>query len=540
MLFALLTALICVALSRPDRLGLVRAYVQDAGLDSWIQSERTIARQRIGRNIGPILGAGEGLIVASPSWGQYQDEPDYYYTWTRDAALTISTLLADFLPTPYLTPWNFAPQKYNMSEGDVRLEPLLREYVNGQASLQVVQNPSGNLFTGGLSEPKFHVDGTAFTGAWGRPQRRDGPALRALALIPYAHYLLDRAWPTDITYVLKHLWDPHSLREQGSVIKNDLEEVGGSWSKSGFDLWEELNGYHLFTLLVSYRALQAGSILARRLNDTGAADYYISQSKTLATYLPDFLTPEYWTANLPSNHIFTNKSTTGTPAKSPEKRSLEVKSRGYFPLRRDRTGLDCAFLLSLIHAGGDILPVSAPESLETVWKYVKSFEGIYQINQGSWTNGWAVGRYAEDVYNGVGIGQGNPWFICTFSTAQVLYSAQSDFHSQGSIQVSNTTVDVWADILGVPSATLNHTAIWKAGSSDGMFDRATKALIAVGDAYMDVGKKYAVGGRMKEEIDRHDGHEVGARDLTWSYASFLSAARARDLARSIITNPSKR
>jgi hypothetical protein len=26
----------------------------------------------------------------------------------------------------------------------------------------------------------------------------DGPALRALAMIPYAHFLLDRGWPADI------------------------------------------------------------------------------------------------------------------------------------------------------------------------------------------------------------------------------------------------------------------------------------------------------------------------------------------------------
>ena len=28
-------------------------------------------------------------------------------------------------------------------------------------------------------------------------------------------------------------------------------------------------------------------------------------------------------------------------------------------------------------------------------------------------------------------------------------------------------------------------------------------------------------------ISRYDGSQVGARDLTWSYASFIEAARAR-------------
>jgi glucoamylase len=69
---------------------------------------------------------------------------------------------------------------------------------------------------------------------------RDGPALRALAMIPYAHYLLDRGWPADIAYVEDKLYNPTTLRQAGSVIKNDLEEVGGGWWLESFDLWEEV------------------------------------------------------------------------------------------------------------------------------------------------------------------------------------------------------------------------------------------------------------------------------------------------------------
>jgi glucoamylase len=68
----------------------------------------------------------------------------------------------------------------------------------------------------------------------------DGSALRALALIPYANFLLDRDYHTDIDYVSRHLYDPAKLRELGKVIKNDLEEVGGGWWNPGFDLWEEV------------------------------------------------------------------------------------------------------------------------------------------------------------------------------------------------------------------------------------------------------------------------------------------------------------
>ena len=33
---------------------------------------------------------------------------------------------------------------------------------------------------------------------------------------------------------------------------------------------------------------------------------------------------------------------------------------------------------------------------------------------------------------------------------------------------------------------------------------------------------------MSEQFSRYDGYQKGARDLTWSYASFLTAKWARD------------
>lgn len=74
--------------------------------------------------------------------------------------------------------------------GDLALQTVIEQYVNAQAYQQTVSNPSGDLSSGaGLAEPKFNVDLSAFTGAWGRPQR-DGPALRAIALIDFGNWLL--------------------------------------------------------------------------------------------------------------------------------------------------------------------------------------------------------------------------------------------------------------------------------------------------------------------------------------------------------------
>lgn len=88
-----------------------------------------------------------------------------------------------------------------------------------------------------------------------------------------------------------------------------------------------------------------------------------------------------------------------------------------------RTGLDCAFPLSVIHFGSrsngnqtndwqlNSFEPSDPEVLATLRRYAKSFEGLYDINgRKKWVDGLAVGRYKEDVYDGVGTeSKGNPW-----------------------------------------------------------------------------------------------------------------------------------
>jgi glucoamylase len=78
----------------------------------------------------------------------------------------------------------------NFIAGTSDLESTIQEYINVETVIQGISNPSGSLADGtGLGEPKFNVNVTAFTGSWGRPQR-DGPALRATAMIAYANYLI--------------------------------------------------------------------------------------------------------------------------------------------------------------------------------------------------------------------------------------------------------------------------------------------------------------------------------------------------------------
>ena len=57
------------------------------------------------------------------------------------------------------------------SSRDTTLRSQIDNFVAAQTIIQQVSNPSGTVSSGGLGEPKFNIDETAFTGAWGRPQR---------------------------------------------------------------------------------------------------------------------------------------------------------------------------------------------------------------------------------------------------------------------------------------------------------------------------------------------------------------------------------
>jgi glucoamylase len=156
--------------------------------------------------------------------------PIDFFTWTRDSALTLKMLVDEFIL------------------GKTELQTIIEQYIHAQAVLQTGSNPSGTFLPQGLGlgEPKFLVDGTRFNGAWGRPQR-DGPALRAIALMTYCNWLIKNGGSKEAKNVI---WP---------IISNDLSYVGQYWNQTGFDLWEETLGSSFFTIQNQHRALAEGA-----------------------------------------------------------------------------------------------------------------------------------------------------------------------------------------------------------------------------------------------------------------------------------------
>lgn len=69
------------------------AWAQSSTVDAYIASESPVAKANMLANIGPsgskAQGVNSGVVIASPS----VENPDYFYTWTRDSSLVFQTII---------------------------------------------------------------------------------------------------------------------------------------------------------------------------------------------------------------------------------------------------------------------------------------------------------------------------------------------------------------------------------------------------------------------------------------------------------------
>lgn len=114
-------------------------------------------------------GTSPGCMIASPSRpGSYLDEsnenPNYYFQWIRDSGLCLRVMIKK------LKQIESGERIGGEDEDGEGLKELIHQFIHMNRKLQFVENRSGGPFNGGLGEPKFEVDGSAFEATWGRPQ----------------------------------------------------------------------------------------------------------------------------------------------------------------------------------------------------------------------------------------------------------------------------------------------------------------------------------------------------------------------------------
>ena len=304
--------------------------------------------------------------------------------------------------------------------------------------------------------------------------------MRAVSLIHYAKWLVNNGYTSTASSVV---WP---------VIKNDLAYVAQYWNQTGFDLWEEVQGSSFFTVASQHRALVEGSALATLLGTTCSA------CDAIAPQILCFQ-QRFWSSS--SGYIISN---------------INGGS--------NRNGKDANSILTSIHnfdaslgCDANTFQPCSDRALSNHKVVTDSFRSIYSINSGiAQGSAVAVGRYPEDSYY-----NGNPWYLNTFAAAEQLYDALYVWKSQGSITVTSTSLAFFRDFV----SSIN-TGTYASGSTT--YNSIISAVTTYADGYINIGATYArSNGSLAEQFSKSDGSPLSARDLTWSYASILSAAQRR-------------
>ncbi|ORZ38792.1 Six-hairpin glycosidase-like protein [Catenaria anguillulae PL171] len=483
MKLSILFVLACSALT-------ITAQSLGADFDRFVNEHRDLSFKLTLENISPA-GTHPGCVIASPS----KHTPPYYFHWVRDGALVMDSLLVAYEKTT------------DRARAEL-LEKTLWDFVGMTRKIQSVKTLAASDYDPlGIADAKYNVDGSAYMGDWGRPQH-DGPALRASSLMRFAQEYLRRGGSID--RVRNELYRPALPAD--TPIKTDLELTTRALGKPNFDLWEEIMGQHFYTTIAQRRALLTGAKFARFMNDGGAGDWYATKAKQLDAELN-----AYWD----------------------EERKYMIATRDFteeYGRKKKASNLDVAVMLGVLHSYGDVTDdFFAPDNdrvLATVLRLKQAHRAEFPINTRYRPDlPPAIGRYTEDVYDGTenkGT-KGNPWFLTTIGAAELHYRIVTRAARRGSIAISQLALPFYQDVLA-GSEFKPQAGTFAKGSQE--FNAITRGLVRMGDLYLErVRVHLGPDRRMAEQLHRDTGFQLSASDLTWNYASFLTASYARDDAR---------
>lgn len=259
-----------------------------------------------------------------------------------------------------------------------------------------------------------------------------------------------------------------------SAIKRDLDWVIGNWQSEGCDLWEEVRSNDFFWGRTAF-VYSLG--LCEKLFATLGDSSYASQCSSTKSAIQATL-DGHWTGS------FMKEST-----------------------NREKDGC-------VVHAFSSFgtHPITDEKVAKTMKVLATTFCGEYSINQQEIKSGMPgilIGRYPGDSYAG-----GNPWQLLTAVFAKTFYQGASVLmESNGFLKEEDKKA--WFDFLQIPE-------------SASLIDQV-QAAVNAGDAVMYRLYQHVKsdGGHIAEQIDRNNGAQKSAADLTWSFANILSAMKER-------------
>lgn len=433
---------------------------------------------------------GSGAVMASPS----HSNPNYYYHWQRDAALSMDIL----------------QHSGGNSTDPSKFDDLMKLYVGWIHRAQTKKDNNCDV----RGEPKFMLDGTgdAYPGGWMRPQN-DGSALRTVATINFA---IRRFHAGDVAYA-KSLFP---------AIQNDLAYVTAQWNQPSGDLWEEVKGDLFFTKMCQRKGLVWGAKFATLIGETGAALAYAATAKTMEASIE-----AHWNPNSSWGAIY-----------------MEMAGQ---------REMDSAIYLGILYGntGDGFISPSSDKAQSSMAAYIASMtdKGKYSfavndLDDAAGIPGVLTGRYPQDHYQG-----SNPWILCSQAVGRFYYENAKELAATRVVNVTTINQQFYEQLLQhaqkfpdyamAPSAHVTQlTSVLKAGNvlahadDPQLFRSMMRLLVGRGDGQLLRVKHHIKGNNfhMPEQLSGADGSSVSAIDLTWSYGTAIAALTSRREAMEVI------
>jgi glucoamylase len=368
-------------------------------LDRWVDRQYRHAARAMRASISPLgivktrPGFGQtvvpisGSVVASPVLAAYDPDPDYFFHWYRDSAVVIDALrqlfedgsagpdaVAQFSDFVH---FSLALQQLDgrpLAASDAwrtRVAPDFKKFLRTDADLARIHGEAV------AAETRVNPDGRLDISSWPRPQN-DGPALRALTLL---------RWSRSARF------DPPLSAAVSALLRADLAFTQQHWRDACFDIWEEEQGLHYYTLSIAAAALNAGADWLQQHGKGAQARAAATEAETIRRALDG-----YW-----------------------------LDDQGYYRSRTLASGqrsakeLDIAVILAALHGAGTgtVHSVHDPRMHATLAQLEALFDAAYPINHDRpASRAPAMGRYAGDVYY-----SGGAYYFSTLAAAEFCFRA---------------------------------------------------------------------------------------------------------------------
>jgi glucoamylase len=317
----------------------------------------------------------------------------------------------------------------------------------------------------------FRIDGES------RPwsEQNDGPALQTSAIL--AAY--DTLTP-EVRLVAKDL------------VARNLDFLLRVYADPTTNLWEEHEGYSFFARSVQLRCFRevAANTLGLPVPD-GVREAVAWLEGALAAH---------WNGTIYASLI-------GGPA--PGDAAQPTVPVGYDP----NIDIVQAAVYGAVSVTDPKVLATAARLLDT-WANPASPD-VYPVNvtDAALGRGPLLGRYPGDEYDGGSDSLGDhPWALCTANFAELYFTLATEIEKSGALPF---------DELSAPFFAQLHLA------ADASPADACDALRSAGEAMLRAVVAHSDHLELSEQFDGVTGYERSVRDLTWSYAAFISAVRAR-------------